>query len=507
VGAPLSQPGAQWERIPDLNIQLISAVREKNLVAVRQLVVQKADANHVENHPSRRTPLQHALEVGGDIDTVNLLLQAKSDPNVVMASGMTAVHHAIEQYMHVPPIVIRMLLCAKGDLNGIVNSKNMTALDIAKVVARSSFASPGSGDADVRVRQLLNEVTEQATVAVSVVDSSEVLNVVFADTSNDNIAYYTDSALYLYSLKSQRVVFLKKLRQTSCRSIVRHVAVNPELGTIAVCLEILQDSSNGEAIQNVSIVWPNGQLTDEEPLKLSTPFTDGPHPGALPPCVTLSRCRGPQVLVCRFSSREVFCWRLNAARSQLVHESKLLSCGGHIATSDDGLWIAVENKEIEDGEGQIGVWCHETLDEMPRPPKLIHTLYKRPVAMTVMQQDRQSCCLAIVEHHGPGQPLPPIEIFSIALGAPPERQCSNIYRIRLAAPCLSLKFCHATPTHLLSGHEDGLVVVYDLPTGVISLSHDGPGTRAISISSDRTLIASAENSYVRVYKVPQYEDP
>lgn len=497
---PQPQQQQQWEGISDLNNQLVSYVRKNDTGRVRQLLAQKAEVNHRESNPSLRTPLQHALEAGGDIHMVSLLLQANSEVNIAMQNGRTVCHYAIEQYMTIPSIVVRMLICATADLTR-QDARNMSPIETAKMVARNSFNSPGDPQADIQVRQLLNEVTEQPTVAVSTVDQP-VLNVVFADTVSDTIAFHTESALYLYSVKHERVVYLKKLRQLTCRSSVQHVAVNPELGTIAVCLEVT-GGPTGECIQNVSIVWPNGQLTDEEPLKLTTPFSEGPRRDTMPACFTLSRCRGPQMLVCRFSNSEVYSWRLNSARSQLVHESKLLSFGGHIATSDDGRWIAAENKDVNPDQGEVCIWCYETLEGLPRAAKLVHTIDKRPTTLSVMQEDTQSCQLALVEWTAPGQPLPPIEVFSISTSG----ACNNLYRVRLAAPCISLTFCHGMPTHLLSGHEDGLVVVCDLPAGLISLSHDGPNTRSISISSDRTLIASAEGNYFRVYKVPPYEEP
>lgn len=62
------------------------------------------------------------------------------------------------------------------------------------------------------------------------------------------------------------VAFGMWLGDRQVTSAVKHICVNSEVGTIAVCLDFAD--THGDQIvsrQNVFIVWPAGQLQDEEP--------------------------------------------------------------------------------------------------------------------------------------------------------------------------------------------------------------------------------------------------
>lgn len=484
-----------------LNTKLVDAIRDSNVQEVRLALQHKADPNLAEPAPSLRTPLHLALEVGGKVEIVNLLLQAKSNVNAVMLRGKTPLHFAIQQYQTLPPVVLRMLLSSKADLT-LQDQRGMAPIDSAKMVAQQSCQGPGgrmTGAASSQVRQLLNEVTEQPTVSVCVIDAREVRNVLFADLVNDKLVFHTESALGLYSLKTKTVMFMKKLRQLQVQSSVQHISVNPVNGTVAVCLEVVD--ANEESYQNVSIIWPNGQLQDEEPLKLSIQLNRTSAP-SLPATIVLSRVAGPQVLVSRLGDGQVYFWRLNSARSQLVSEVKLMDRAGQIVTSDDGCWIAAENcKESDSGWSQVEIWCCESAHGTSQNPKLVATLKKRPVSLALAQLPQGGggrCLLAVAEAAQAGQVPPPIEILSVGM----DGKYSSMYRVRLSSPCFSVSFCHGAPTHLISGHGDGLVVVYDLTKGQSALSHDSPGILSVAISADRSLLASAEANYFRVYRSP-----
>merc|ERR1711972_582921 len=116
------------------------------------------------------------------------------------------------------------------------------------------------------------------------------------------------------------------------------------------------------------------------PLKLSMRVGRGgdgqpPADATLPAFVLLSRCRGPQMLLSRSGDGQVYCWRLNDARSQLVSEEKLLTRGGLIAASASGFWIAVVNMETDAGEGQVDIWTYEsTGGEFQQTPKMVLSL-------------------------------------------------------------------------------------------------------------------------------------
>jgi len=493
---PSLSPG-QPSNLPTLNLQLLSALRANNNSEARLALLAMADVNSVESPRSGKTPLHIALEAGGNVDAVNLLLQANANVNGVRGAsrGMTPLHYSIQQYLNLPPLVIRMLLSARADLKQ-ADGWGTTPLDSAKMIARQSLSrESATPESAARVRQLLNEVTEQPTVAVGVMEGGDsVRSAQFADMENNKIVFHTDSSLCVYSLKQRRTIFVKKLRQSPVASQVQHVSVNPALGTIAVCLEIAE----GAAVQNVSIIWPTGQLQEEEPLKLSihVSLPEGPEPDALPSCAILSRTQGPQMLLSRLCDGQVYCWRLNAARSQLVSEVKLMSKAGLLAASDNGMWIAAVS--LEGAEREIRVFAHT--GTTPRP---VTSLLKRPVCMSIASNgsEAQSPCLLAVTEATADQPQLPIEIFMIGADGTSE----TVYRVRVACPCYSLNFCYGTCTHLLSGHTDGRIVVYDLPRQTSSMSHDSQGVRSISISTDWQLISSTEANYFRVFKVPAPE--
>jgi len=360
-------------------------------------------------------------------------------------------------------------------------------------------------------------VTEQPTLAICTLPGMNIDNVLFGDTVNDKLVFYSGAFVGLYSLKQKRTTFINKLRQPGSviSSTVQHVSVNPELGTVAVCLGVIQ-ANQGEvqSVQNVTVIWPNGNLQDEEPLKLSIQINQSSgvlDSELLPAQVILSRSFGPQMLLSRLSDGQVYCWLLNSARSQLVSEVQLKKRGGLIATSDDGCWIAVANQEREPSR-HIEIWMYENLGNPQGKPKLVCSLNKRPSSMAVAHKQSFSptanrpptrppgyCLLAFTEEVKPGQPLGPIEIISVA----PDGTCNNVYRVRLSSPCLSLSFCHGSSTHLLSGLADGSAIVYNLPQGEVTFSHDNPGTKCFSASTDRTLLASSDANYFRVYKVAE----
>eukprot|EP00411_Alexandrium_monilatum_P071318 CAMPEP_0175567428 /NCGR_PEP_ID=MMETSP0096-20121207/40457_1 /TAXON_ID=311494 /ORGANISM="Alexandrium monilatum, Strain CCMP3105" /LENGTH=612 /DNA_ID=CAMNT_0016870751 /DNA_START=13 /DNA_END=1849 /DNA_ORIENTATION=- len=466
-----------------LNMVLVEALRENSFAKVQQAIAQKADVNCTDA-PHQRTPLIHALEAGGNVEMVNALLQNMANVNAATARGKTPLHFVIQQYMTIPPVVIRMLLSWKADLLK-PDSRGTTPLQTAKLVAMqlNSVEGQSSVAENTRVRQLLNEVTEQPTVAVVVVDAKEVKRVLFADMENDKLVFHTESSVGLYSLKNRQMIYIKRLRQLQVASSVQHVAVNPHLGTIAVCLSVADSGSGGEgpSMQNVTIVWPNGHLQDEEPVKLTMKI--GTPEGSqqadlLPPCVTLSRSQGPQMLLSRLIDGQVFCWRLNSARSQLVSEVKLLSRGGLMATSDDGCWIAVVNKEDESKE-PLEVWAYENFNQLHQSPKHLVTLQTRPVGLAIIQQQavdggQPSCLLAVAEAAAPGMAQPPVEIFSVSM----DGSISTAYRIQSRSLCHTL---FGSELRLLIGQIDGLAIVCKPSSGAISMSHDSPGTGQIAI--------------------------
>jgi len=473
------------------------ALHGSDLAEVRNLIQQQADVNFVEQDPQAqaRTPLHHALESGGNIDIVNCLIQARSRVNATCRSGSTPLHYAIQQYSSLAPTVIRLLLCAKGDLL-IPDARGNTPLDSAKMIA---LQSRPSSRLSAWARQLLNEVTEQPTVAVSVIDAKEVRSALFGDTQNDRIVFYTESSMGVYSLNLGRVIFTKKLRQLQITSF-QHLAVNPWLGTVAVCLEI-EGKGEADPTQHACIIWPHGQFQEEEPLKLRIQVgsLEGRNKSEmLPANVILSKSSGPQMLVSRLCDGQVFCWQLNVARCQVVSEKKLTSRGGLIAASNNGFWMAIVNQEVDNGV-QVDIWTYESATGRKQDPSLIMNLMKRPSCLCVTESNSNtSCFLALVEEATPGAPLPPIEVFNIDL----DNTVTSVYRVRPRALCQTLSFCHGPDALLLSGDADGLIRIHDHVQNKHSMYHDNPGVGSICISVDSNLIVTTEANYFRVFKAP-----
>jgi len=511
---PRWEGGGSRTSVPNeqaLNMQLIKSVRNNNIGEAKIALQQNADVNCVDTAPHFRTPLHHALEAGGNVAAVHLLLEARANVNAATATGKTALHIAIQDYASIPPLVLRMLLTWKAD-HLKEDSRGTTPLCNAKMIAMQlSYAGDGGSSMGVestRVRQLLHELSEQPTVAVAAVDCLEVKQVLFADMENDKLVFHTPTSVGLYSLKMKRIIGIKKLKM-QMSSTVQRVSVNPALGTIAVCLSIADTRQEGQVVcmENWTIIWPNGHLQDEEPLKLTINIdvSSGMHEGALPTFVELSRGPGTQVLLSRLCDGQVYVWLLNAPRSQLVSEVKLMDRGGLAASSDDGCWMAVVN--LEDGIGkQTEVWWYENHSSIHKP-KHVATVSKKPVSMAIMQHrsaDNQACCyLAVVEAALPGCTPPPVEVIEVQTSG----MTSRVYRLKNFSPCYSLEFCSGDPMHILSGHTDASVLVTNLSTGEINMCHDNPGTGHISISMDRKLIASVEANYIRVFKVSEAEAP
>lgn len=87
---------------------------QRRIGQVRSLLTQQANVNYSEPRRFNMTPLHHALETGGSISTVNLLLRARADPNAPMSTGQMPLQMALQRFMGIPPTTIRMLVCYKA---------------------------------------------------------------------------------------------------------------------------------------------------------------------------------------------------------------------------------------------------------------------------------------------------------------------------------------------------------------------------------------------------------
>lgn len=484
------------------NEALMDALRADDLPLARRLVQQRADINY-EDPNSRKTPLHIAVETNGSIDAVHYLLKAKANVNAETAQYQTPMHLAIKNYNNISPLVVRMLLCNHADLN-IQDWDGMTPLNSMRIVSMQAaqMASEGTGQHEAtNIRQILHEVTEQPTIDVGVVEGQkEVLSAHFADAQNDLIVFNTESSIAMYSLQQKRITFMKKLKQQQVQFTVKHVSVNPELGTLAVCLDRLDLDEMGQGgtptMRNVFIIWPHGKIQDSEPLKLSISVGPNPLGYQLPVCALLSRGRGPQFLLGRLVDGKVFSWCLNVQRSELESEVSLASEGAvALATSDDGFWIAA----VVNGEGgpRLKVWTYNGPNGRLHTPALVFDEPKAPQSIAIQQADATSALMAMCEPVTSGTPLPHIEVRAVSTAG-----ASRIkYRLKVPSACRSLSFCHGSATHVFTGHYDGLILLYDLPRGTTSQCHGSPNDRSISISVDRSMVVSTEQHCFRIFRV------
>lgn len=441
--------------------------------------------------PLEGSLLHAALKTGGQVEMVHLLIQAKCDVDGPAVDRKTPMHVAISRHATLSPLVMRLLLSANANLN-VPDAGNVTPLDCIKILAKQSANKSYPG-----VRQLLDEVSSRSTVAVSVMEGEQVRGALFADSVNDNVVFYTDTTVGFYSLSSRSVIQKKKLTQLRVQSLVRSVSVHPETGTLALFLEVT--SADRAEKQNVITVWPTGQIHDEEPLRLIV-ASEGEPEATYAAEILSSTSSEPVTLLCRILTGKVLCWRLNGACSQIVSEDKLADVSGPIAMSAAGRWIAVSDTSADGGDA-IGVWTFEGLGGMAQRlhPQRTATLDRRPQCMAIVERElgTGTCLLAIAERIPLGSIPKPIDILTIHV----DGSVGNAYRMHPESPCSMLSFGHDHGDFLLSRHTDGLVIVYNLQQGTLSLSHDDENIRSASMSGDHTLIASTVGSCLRVYEV------
>eukprot|EP00405_Crypthecodinium_cohnii_P052789 CAMPEP_0206598916 /NCGR_PEP_ID=MMETSP0325_2-20121206/44893_1 /ASSEMBLY_ACC=CAM_ASM_000347 /TAXON_ID=2866 /ORGANISM="Crypthecodinium cohnii, Strain Seligo" /LENGTH=771 /DNA_ID=CAMNT_0054109937 /DNA_START=65 /DNA_END=2380 /DNA_ORIENTATION=- len=485
---------------------LVDALRANNLSEARTLLQQRADINGIDSNPNRPniSPLLHVLEAGANVEAVNLMLKARADVDFLNSEGETPLHFAMRNYATICPLVIRMLLHAQADLNK-EDMKGISALETIRVMS-----SPDAGQDSVNARQVLNEVSDHPTIDIVILDSQEpILSALFADTENDRIIFNTASSIGVYSLAQMRVVFVRKLRQKQVLSSVKSISVNPELGTLAICLEVWQgQSSGGHALQNIFIIWPSGQLQDEEPLKLSINVDPQRSGLSYPARAILSRSSGPQLILGRLVDSKVYSWHLDSNRVELKSETELSESAGNMALSDDGCWIALVCQE--GNTSFVKVFTYEGQSGIMAEPLVVWTQARTPQAMAIQQHSSggssssaASAHLALMDPAPPGGPPPPIEIMSITTTG----NSSLIYRLKVPSACSHLSFCHGVTSHLASSHVDGLTVFYDLQKGTTSQCHCAPDSGSLSVSSDRTLAVVTEYNCFRIFKVPSTTPP
>jgi len=486
------------------SISLIEAVRTENLESICSLLSQRANINYTDPRRLQMTPLHHALEAGGSISTVNLLLKARADPNARTATGQMPLLMAVQRFMGVPPTTIRMLVCCGAEVER-PDSSGMTALD--SIRQASALPANRQGEPSMRLRQVLNEIMDKPTLDVCVIDGHrEVTGALFADLQNDKVVIIADSSICLYSLAQKRTIFMNVVKQQRASSTVKHISVNPELGTLAACLELVETLPSGQTkMQNLFIIWPVAwptcQQSGVEPLKLSIDVQMPANGATGPPaCAILSRTRGPQFLVGRLVGGKVYGWRLRSCRTQLASEVELAAeNAGAVAVSDDGFWVAIAVDS--EAERRLNIFSYASAEGPLLEPRRILSEDRAPACLAVQQAPGSSvtAAIAMADKSVPGMPLPPIEILAVSVDG-----ISKVtYRLQIPSPCLSLDFARGVVTHMVSRHHDGLIVLYDLPSGMTSQVHASPNTRSLDISPDRSMAVATESTSFRIFKMPQ----
>mmetsp|Transcript_40657 Transcript_40657/g.73466 ORF Transcript_40657/g.73466 Transcript_40657/m.73466 type:complete len:615 (-) Transcript_40657:152-1996(-) len=484
---------------------LLAAACNGSAAEVKLALEQGADVNFPDAAKQARTPLHLALEAGGNPEVIGLLLEARANVNATTLMGRTALHCAVERYLMTPPVTVRMLTTSKADLSA-VDSRGASPIDMVKAAAQMAFQQQSRPD-DMpnmgmrRVLQMLDEVTDLPTVAIPMLDQ-EVRNVLFADMENDKVVWHTDSTIGLYSLRTQTMLFRKRLRpggpSGALQSCVLCISANPMASTIAACLEI---SEAQQGPQNVAIVWPNGQLQDEEPLKLNLGLRPAPagFAGELTPaqlCLSRKGANSPQVLVGKLGDGQVYAWRLNASRTQLLAEVKLMNLCGLISVSDSASWIACVDKETDE-ELVVLRAEHQLKQATPSQScQRVASLKRRPMCVALAERSDTSCLLAITESPPPGLTASVIEVLEVTI----DNGATTVYRVKPESLCTMLQFCHESSIFLASAHIDGVVALYNLQRGEVSVSHDDPELRSLTVSPDRMLVATAQGRHLRIYR-------
>jgi ankyrin repeat protein len=134
--------------------QLADAAMNKDRVAVRSLVKQKADVNAPQ--PDGTTALMWAVREN-DIESVDLLLAAGADVKAANHDGATAFYQAS---VNGNPAIIERLLKAGADVNGAILSTGETALMEAARNARvEAEKKPLAHGAQVNAKESLRETT------------------------------------------------------------------------------------------------------------------------------------------------------------------------------------------------------------------------------------------------------------------------------------------------------------------------------------------------------------
>eukprot|EP00435_Cladocopium_sp_Y103_P062689 s1098_g24.t1 len=127
---------------------------------------------------------------------------------------------------------------------------------------------------------------------------------------------------------------------------------------------------------------------------------------------------------------------------------------------------------------------------------------KRPGHLAA--QGLQDACLVAMVEEPPGASAPAapatthcIEVVSVS-GL--DGSFQTVYRVPIPSLCTALTFCYKSTTCLLCSCAEGLQLLFNLYNSETSCAYDNPGVRSVSISTDMSMICSAEGNFFKVYK-------
>ncbi|CAJ1456525.1 unnamed protein product [Effrenium voratum] len=236
-------------------LQLEHSVRSGDVAAVKSFIrTQQGEFLKIANRPVDNL-LSLGLQSYRRLDMVKELIQGRCSANSVTEDGRSPLHWAVSEVDSISPIVTRLLLCSRAD-HLQRDNRQLTPVDCLK----SRAARP---DVSSNVKQIMSELLEHPTQQVAVIEKERVLSACFADASCETVAFHTDSAVGFYSLRSAEVTMRKVLSKPKAKSGLRGMAVHRARGTLAVLVELTGNTPAKEMV----IVWPRGQLEDEEPLQ------------------------------------------------------------------------------------------------------------------------------------------------------------------------------------------------------------------------------------------------
>lgn len=484
--------GTFWQK----EHRLFDVITKGDVAEVQSVIENHVDVNCAMMKPYTKTPLHHALEVSGNVEIINALLQAGADINLRAHRGKTPFHFAIQQYMTIPPLVLRLLIHKKADFS-VADAHGVTPLDSVRMIG-VQLGTDGNVLSDpVRAcaRQLLNEVTENPTCAIGIIDAQAVKGVFFCDVSQDKLLFYTNTFCGFYDVKCGRIGYIKKLKQRN--SFVEHVAINQDTGTIAVCVVDIVSSTE---VKNMIIVWGNGQLQDEQPLVLTTNLTvSSTAAQILPPRLKCSQGKTRLIIHCRLSDGQICCWCFNAMRSQLEQEEKLPTTNAYFTSSSDGRWLAVQGADpsrsatmrIYRLSGRLELVC-----DFGTRPTTTFAIIQRSVG------GDKNCLIAMVDSFlGGRQGRPPlVSVFSVTING----LVSNLYSLQMPSPVTSLSFCNSD-AHLLSLLDDGSAILINLADSKVCKAYDKfPNDFSnVDISNDRKRLLFSEGNHFRIHRLPE----